>query len=1121
MQRTELHGHSIYSVGDSIATISKIVAAAKAEGHTAIALTDHGYMYSMVKFVQECEKHKIKPIIGLEAYYVPDRSLDPTSRFHLVLLAKNEEGLKNIYRIASDAGMNLIASRAKEYPRTEDATLQKYGKGVIALSACLGGLIPKLIVQGEYDKAKAKAIWFSQIFEEFYLELQPHDVPEQLIVNQGIMQIAQETGIKMVMTSDYHYIEADHKPFHDVLMSVNHRNPFSVSAHFRKDWEMEYYCKQHGIPLDVITNSQLIADGIDWLDPRPQDARGLMPPFPCPPGFTEESYLRHITMKKMWEYLEKSTPTYSLDVIKRVNYELDIICSMGFAGYFLILWDWFDWCRSKGILIGKGRGSAAGSEVSYLLKITSMDPIKNGYFFERFLNPERIEFPDVDSDIPKDRRAEAIDYLLQKYGQDYVSQIITFSFLKLKSTLKKLADFYKMPYEEINEITRQIPDMLDGDQVTLELVEDISFDPEKYVDKYGPNNVSNILKINVMINDLFAKFPFMKDAFEHLKGCIANTGIHAGGVIVSGKPLYENVPIRAGSGTAVLPLVQFSMEDLDFFKALKIDALGLSTLTQIKYCMDLVGLDMEWFESEDFDDPKVYEMLRNGFTCDVFQMSSFNATKMVKDMKVSNIEDLTVVNAGNRPGPLSKDKDTGKSLVDEYIENNNSGIIPKIHPDVDKILVDTKGCIWYQEQVMAISRLIAGYSLGAADSRIRKTLGKKKVELIPELKAEFLYGKKYDNDAQVMKDESSKYCKGAIGTGFDITLGEKIFDTIAKFAKYSFNKPHSGCYAAVAFKTAWQKCHYPHEFTISCLATHDQQSKKIATISEARRMGIKILPPDINKSKSDFSIEIDENGNKCLRYGLSAIQRVGESVYEFLDMYRPFVDFDDYYTKIHNAPRMIDPLTGKAKNNPLNKSVEINLIKAGAFDSMNTNRYDLLNYYSTTLRRDKDYTALDSKQFKLKQKLELELEVTGVYLSEHPLERFPYQNPDELVNNDPIEIAGIIKSISVKKTKAGKFAGKDYCTFQMETKDGRNQNVLVFAEHYDRLNDRIKKDQIIVVRGVVNKKFNNITANDLLKIVRQQKPKENPVIDIPVKEIDLLGGKLPGSDGDDPLKSLF
>lgn len=794
-----LHNHSVYSEQDASATpedYRKRIEEMKSNGVDirGFALTEHGNMFSIVKGYTSISQ-TTNFIPACEMYHCEDRSIeDDKSRYHLVLLAKNEEGLRNLYQIVSDGGMHKLKGRLKDFPRVDDEILKKHGKGIIALSACIGGIIPKLILNGEYERAKEKAMFYNSIFDEFYLEVQPNEMEEQLLVNNSLVTLSKETGIELVVTTDSHYIYENQRSSHDILKEMARQKPYSISAHMMDYDDIEKYLIKHNIPLSAITNTVKIADQCK-VNPKPKSEKGLLPEFPCPKGHTPETYLKQVTFDNFFKQIKKKKFKDIPYRISRINYELSIICSKGFSSYFLILWDWFKWCKENKIPMGKGRGSAAASIVSYILEITTIDPIANGFVFERFLNDERTEYPDVDSDISKRDRGKAIAYLLCKYGAEYVCQIVTFTQYNLKNTIKAVFSAYvEDSFEEANRVTKAIPSFIDGQTTTYNLLEKYYKEIDRYEADLGKKNAQDIIKAYELLQETFKKYPKIYDAVINLKGCIASYGLHAGGVIISGKPLSENVPLMTGSDTAILPVVQIEMGDLDFYKLLKIDALGLNTLTQIGDAIDLIGLPFEWYDTEEFDDPAVYEMLRNGETTDIFQMSGYNATKMIREMEVNDFEALGVVNAGNRPGPLAKNKDTGKSMVDNYIERKVTKVIPKLDSRIDHILAPTLGNIWYQEQCIELGQAIAGYSLGMADLRIRKILGKKLIKKIPEIRNEFIYGKKsvFNDEGEVIErsEENSPYCAGAINRGFSEELAISVFDAMAEFAKYSFNKAH-------------------------------------------------------------------------------------------------------------------------------------------------------------------------------------------------------------------------------------------------------------------------------------------------------------------------------------------
>ena len=1107
----QLHCHTKYSPQDAMPSHKAYVDAIYEQNQNSAkyhcigyAATDHGNIFGLVKHYNACnnpdrKERKTKAIYGCEVYHCIDVDNNPNGdRFHLVLIAVTQEGLTNLYQIVSHAGLHVIHGRQKDFPVTDLKFMSQHGKGIVALTACVGGIVPTCIINGQDKDALMYIDTLANIFDDVYLEVQPHDFPEQLMVNSALVSIASQTGYKLVMTSDSHYIDTTDAQYHNILKNMCHQKLFTTNNHLFTPEEMETYCVTHNIPLDCISNTADIAN-IANVDPKPKDHRALLPVFPCPAGYDESSYLRKLSFEKLQEKIIKNQIDNPVKYIKQMAYELEIICNAGFAGYFLILWDWFEWCRANDILCGPGRGSAAGSVISYALNITKVDPIKNGFFFERFLNTGRLEFPDIDTDIPRSRRADAIKYLLGKYGVQNVSQIITFGEYKLKNTVKGIMSFLGCPFQESNDVTKDIPDLVDGHNVTYELIEDVANNPdsEKYI-TMSDREKQGLKKNYDKLQEVFQKYPIVYAGIKNICGCISSTGIHAGGVIIANKPINENAAVIDGGDTAVLPLIQFEMADLDFFGFLKIDVLGLKTLDVIKATMDLAGLDYDWYDSEEYTDVAVYDMLRAGETTDVFQMSSYTPTAMLADFDVRDIDGICAVNAGNRPGPLEKDLKTGKSMVDLYIERKKTGIIESWHPDIDPILKDTMGCIWYQEHCMAIGQIMAGYDLSSSDSRIRKTLGKKLQKKIPEIKNEFIYGKQseYDEDHNVigMKDEASPYCVGSLARGYTQELSEKVFESMEAFAKYAFNRSHSFCYAVLGYKTAYLSMHHPVEFAIANCTVNEDQESITATLSLAKKRKIAILPPDINHSEVGFSLD-----NGAIRYGLKAIKGVGASVLNFIKDYKvidpiPFSNFDDYYRRIHdpnNAAVLtllneLRRITGKNSPNPMKKDVEVALILSGAFDYCESNRYKLLNHYLVDIKKEKEIklmgesTArqlpLDEKEYVRKVKLALEKHYMGGYISEHPLDPFPYADFESAQENEVIRTTGIVVGVTSKLTKKG----QEFLAIKFKTKDDIERTVNVFdTDLVVSVKNTVRKNQIIIVKGKVSKKYNNITASSI------------------------------------------
>ena len=1129
IEYAQIHAHTKYSIQDAIPSHKDYVDAIYEHNQQStkykcigFGATDHGNIYGMVKHYNACNKpdhmeRAIKAIYGCEVYHCLEVDNNPNDdRYHLVLIATTQEGLTNLYEIVSHAGTHVIHGRQKDFPVTDLKFMSQHGKGIIALTACVAGIVPQCIINGDNKMAMHYIDVLDNIFDEVYLELQPHEFPEQLLVNYHLKSIASQTGFKLVMTSDSHYIQSGDSQYHNILKNMCHQKLFTTNNHLYTPEEMEEYCIKYGIPLDCISNTGEIARQCN-VDPKPADHRGLLPVFPCPEGFNESTYLRKLSIEKLQEKIVKNKITSPKKYIKQLNYELEIICNAGFAGYFLILWDWFEWCRANDILCGPGRGSAAGSIVSYVLNITKVDPVKHGFFFERFLNAGRLEFPDIDTDIPRSRRADAIKYLLTKYGIRNVSQIITFGEYKLKNTIKSIMSFLNCPFQESNEITRDIPDIVDGHTVTYELIEDVTLNPDS--DKYATmtkKEKDGLERIYNKLQQLFQKYPVVYAGIKNICGCISSTGIHAGGVIISNKPINSNAAIIDGGDTAVLPLIQFEMSDLDFFGFLKIDVLGLKTLDVIKEAMDLAGLGYDWYDSEDYSDAAVYDMLRAGETTDIFQMSTYTPTTMLADFDARTIDDICAVNAGNRPGPLEKDSVTGKSMVDLYIERKKTGAIESWHPDIDPILKDTMGCIWYQEHCIKIGQVMAGYDLGSADLRIRKPLGKKLKKKIPEIRNEFIYGKQseYDEDHNVigMKDEPSSYCVGSLARGYTQELSEKIFDLMEAFAKYAFNRSHAFCYAVVAYKTAYLSNYYPAEFAVANCTVNENQENITATLSLAKKRRISVLPPDINESGVGFTL--DSNGS--IRYGLKAIKGVGTSVVNFIDEYRKrdtvaFKDFDDYYNRIHDTNNaivqsMLQELrikTGKNTPNPMKKDVEIALILSGAFDYCESNRYKLLNHYLIDIKKEKQVKLCDDEkptllplndvEYKRKVKLALEKHYMGSYISEHPLDPFPYADFESAQENDVIKTTGIVTAVSVKTSRKN----TEFLSIKFKTKDDIERSVNVFdADLSSSLKKDLKKNQIIVVKGKVSKRYNNINASSVKPVAFAKQSIDTETLDI-------------------------
>ncbi len=1166
MRYAPLHNHTSYSIKDALPKpveyVKRIYEYNESQSQheiVALAITDHSNMYAMIDQHLACtqslkgdkQNRTLKCIYGNEIYVIEDydayenlpakRSPKFTqaeldnynhykARYHLVVLAKGQDGLESLFDITTEAGTHKVKGATKDFQLVEEKYLNKHGKGLIGLSACSAGRIGQLIIAGKYEEAKKWAVHYDTIFDEFYLEIQPHDsYPDQVLINNALIQMNQETGIPLVITSDSHYIYKQDKAYHDIMKQIDNMQGFTTESHMWTPDELIDWCNANGVPLEAIENTAKIADSCT-ADITPKDTKGLMPEFECPPGYTSDSYLIKVVNEGFKQRFTVNDHMQDIqEYINRLYYELGIIIQMGFADYFLILWDWFKWCKQNDILLGPGRGSAAGSLVAYFLDITKIDPIKNGLIFERFLNPERLDEPDIDTDISKLDRPRAIKYLEDKYGAEFVCQIATFGQYKIKNTIKAVLSAERgFTAEFQNSITKQIPDLLSGNQVTYDFIEDVVNNPEKH-DDLKESEVAQCNRVYTMLQDLFTQYPDVGMAVKKLCGAINSIGAHAGGVVISSKVLKKHIPLMKGGASAVLRVCQTNMDGIHYLRGLKIDALGLKTLSQISECIKISNgaIPKSWLDNEDTDDDLVYAFLRDGYTANVFQMAKHVPTQMIKDFLVKNLPGLNAVNAGNRPGPLAKGED-GKSMVDRYVEAVISGVIPKIHPKIDPILEETMGQIWYQEQCMAIGQVMAGYSLGMSDLRIRKPFAKKQKKLIPEIRNEFVYGKKslYDKDGNVIgiSDEDSPNCIGAVRNGFSEELALKIFKDMEAFAAYAFNKSHSAAYAFVGYRTAWLSYYFPVEWSVACMTldTIDGKTEAVTdTLNSCKKRGIKILPPDINKSESGFSVGVTAAGEKAVRFGLLGIKDVGTGILEALkEMVKTdgeFTSFKDFYDRCFDDSKnktLIDTLvkqgnytmkTDKNGNefpsvrNPFGKRNIIPLILSGAFDEMEPNRYKTYNEYLgyRKVKAELDKDLKDESSYMLKDKLSLELDLLGYYVSQHPLDGdvFPYIDLSQCCDGQKVKIAGLVRDF--KKNPKPTKSGKTYYKLLLEFRDGTSLWINIWDNIYAKYKSVFKglssaKKEIVIVEGAYSDRngFKGINVNNILRIISKQEELE-------------------------------
>jgi len=989
-----LHVHTEWSLLDGAIRIKDLVPRLLEYKMPGCAITDHGTLYGLIHFYKALKDAGLKPILGCE-FYVAEGSRKERKASkrgetgtHLVLLAKNEEGYRNLLRLASLAYLEGFYYR----PRIDKELLQKYHQGLIAMSACLEGEIPKLILLGHVDKAREVAKWYKSLFGgDFYLELQRNDLTEQEKVNSVLLELGRDLGIKCIATADCHYLDKEDVLAHEVLLCIQTGHKLSDPDRFKFNTDKLFLASQEemaerfkDLPSEVLSNTMEIFEKIN-LELKTGEV--LFPKARIPSGESAETYFA----KKAREGLEKRLReleergelfTDKEKYRERLEYELDIIIEKGYASYFLIVSDFIDWARSKGIPVGPGRGSAAGALTSYALGITNLDPLRWGLLFERFLNRERPSLPDIDVDFCMERRDEVIEYVAKTYGREYIAKIATFGQLKARQVVRDVGRVLGFKPKEIDPIAKMISPGVD---VSLE--EELKR-PE--------------------FQELMAKDERIKQLFElarKLEKLPRHASQHAAGVIISGKPIIEVAPLMKGDEGEVL--VQFDMKACESVGLIKFDFLGLKTLTIIDNTLKLIkkyeGVDLD-LNKIPLDDEQTFELLRKGETDGVFQLESSGMKDLLRRLKPSDFNDLIAVLALYRPGPLES------GLVDQYIETKHGKRQPEyLHPLLEPILKETYGVIVYQEQVMEIGRAFAGYTLGEADL-LRRAVGKKDKELMESLKGEFV--------------------ERSVKNGIPEDIAKKVFELIEKFARYGFNKSHSAAYALVAYQTAYLKAHYPVYFMASILTYEANKSEEVSKyLAVASEMGISILPPDINKSEAGFSVE-----NGAIRIGLHAIKNVGEEAVAEVIRKRPYKSFVEFCEKVDTKK--------------VNKKTIEALIKAGVFDSLEPNRAKLMHNLPSLLSvsTQSKFSSLfgqasllnvastfkleEVPDWTLEEKLGFEKEALGFYLTDHPLKKyrkwievFSPWNLEKVKNNaqdgSKLVIAALVEEIKIKSTRTG------------------------------------------------------------------------------------------------------
>ena len=1052
-----LHVHTEFSLLDGFTTINNAMDYASSIGMKAIAITDHGTMFGVVDFYKEAKKRNIKPIIGCEVYTASRlmKDKDPArdkDQGHLVLLAKNDKGYQNLIKLVS---LGFIEGFYYK-PRIDYDVLEKHSEGIICLSACLAGDIQQLILNDQYNEAKNLALRLDALFgrNNFYLELQDHGIEEQKLVNKELIRMSRETNIPLVATNDVHYIKQEDAEAHDILLCIqtgktqndDDRMKFPSDAFYLKT-EDQMRQLFSAVP-EAIENTWDIAQrcNVEF------DFNTIHLPEYKVSNNTADEYLKTICIEGLKERYSEPND----EMTERLMMELEVIFQMGYAEYFLIVWDFIKYARDRGIPVGPGRGSAAGSLVAYALKITDIDPLKYKLIFERFLNPERISMPDIDIDFCYERREEVIDYVKEKYGHDHVAQIITFGTMAARAAIRDVGRVIHMPYGEVDQIAKMIPMALG---VTIE----------------------KALEMNPQIQQLMnenERAKYLIEMAKKLEGTPRHASTHAAGVVISKKPLNEHVPLYMHENSIT---TQFSMGILEELGLLKMDFLGLRTLTVIQQSLKIIekteGLKIDFSDST-YEDTEVYELIGKGDTLGVFQLESNGMIQFMKELKPSGFEDVVAGISLFRPGPMES--------IPKYIRNkNNPKQVKYLHNALEPILNVTYGCLVYQEQVMQVVRDLAGYSYGRSDL-VRRAMSKKKMDVMEEERQHFIYGKHHD--------DGTKEIEGCVARGIPADVASMIYDEMIDFAKYAFNKSHAAAYAVLAYQTAFLKVHHPVAFMSSLMTSVMSQSTKVAEyIYDCRRQNIQVLPPDLNKSRSGFSVE-----GKSIRFGMAAVKNVGSSMIDQMVSERNkngfFKGLSDFCQRMNSKD--------------LNKRAIESMIKAGAFDSIGATRAQLMSMYENVLESavrnrknnlvgqldlfgignelpgSADIHYPDVEDFSENMKLKMEKEVLGLYLSGHPL--FVYQealkhlvtadsrdfnemleSPDSSPYKDrqSLIVGGIIISKNLKTTRNNQMMA----IIQLEDVFGSIE-CIIFPKTLENYLSLVQLDEIVIVEGLLDYK---------------------------------------------------
>ena len=1106
MSFAHLHVHTEYSLLDGSNKIKEYVSRVKELGMNSAAITDHGVMYGVIDFYREARKQGIKPILGCEVYVAPNSRFDREtaggeSRYHhLVLLAENNTGYANLMKIVSRGFTEGYYYK----PRVDKDLLRQYHEGIIALSACLAGEVQRYLSRGLTEEAKKVALEYQDIFGKgnFFLEMQDHGIPEQQLVNQRQIQLSKETGIELVVTNDIHYTYAEDAKPHDILLCIQTGKKLDDENRMRYEGG-QYYVKSpqemealFPYAKQALENTQKIADRCEV---EIEFGVTKLPKYDVPDGMTSWEYLN----KLCWEGLEKHYGESSKELKERLRYELDTIRSMGYVDYFLIVWDFIKYAKDHGIAVGPGRGSAAGSIVSYCLEITNIDPIRYQLLFERFLNPERVTMPDIDVDFCFERRQEVIDYVVRKYGKDRVVQIVTFGTLAARGVIRDVGRVMDLPYAFVDSIAKMIPQELN---ITID----------------------KALQMNPELRKTYENDPQVKlliDMCKRLEGLPRHSSMHAAGVVIGQREIDDFVPLSRASDGSIT--TQFTMTTLEELGLLKMDFLGLRTLTVIQNAVQLAKsknpeLDMDQI---DYNDKQVLSYIGTGKTDGIFQLESGGMKGFMKELKPNSLEDIIAGISLYRPGPMD--------FIPQYIRGkNDAGSITYDCPQLEPILAPTYGCIVYQEQVMQIVRDLAGYTLGRSDL-LRRAMSKKKGDVMQKERQIFVYG-----------DEENGV-PGCIKNGIDEKTANKIYDEMIDFAKYAFNKSHAAAYAVVSYQTAYLKYYYPVEYMAALMTSVIENPSKVAEyIYACRQMNIQILSPDINRGIGNFSVD----GNN-IRYGLTAIKSIGRpviaAIIEDRDEFGPFKNLEDFISRM-------------SVKDGLNKRAIEHLIKSGALDCLGGTRKQFMSIYVQIVdhvNQEKKYAMTgqmtlfdmvgeeEKEQFEIKlpdvgeyskeNLLAFEKEVLGVYLSGHPLQEYEDKwrksisattldfQPDEETGRAKVHdgtreiVGGMITAKTIKHTKTNQMMA----FLSLEDLVGTVE-VIVFPRDYEKNREYLEIDKKIFVKGRVSEEEERPSKLICETIIPFEQTKKELWVQFSDKEDFLrnehiLYGYLADSEGDD------